>query len=146
MNYNRQLVLGFAAYARNNFGELEGLLNTFIEEMEKPNPKPEPEVGVCLQVLESAAEMTGVTMDELSSGKKYGSIPSCKQICAQILHELKCSDETIASNLPQMGTIGSIRSRREAAVKYQKVEKNYRQVLNQLRERFGIAIPVVLRD
>ena len=138
MNYNRRLTLEFAAYTRSRSGELEELLNAFIKEIEKPDPKPEPEVGVCLQVLESAAEMTNVSLQELSSGKKYGNLPSCKQLTALVLHELKCSDATIASKLPQMGTAGSVRSRRQAAGRYEKQEKSYRQVLEQLRTKFGI--------
>ena len=142
MNYNRRLTLEFASHARRKHGELEELLNAFIEEMEKPDPKPEPELGICFQVLEAAAEMTCVTMDEINSGRKYGSIPSCKQITCKILNELKCPDATIASKLPQMGSYGSVRSRRAAAIRYEQTEKSYRLVLAQLREKFNIEIPI----
>lgn len=143
MNYNRQLALDFAAHARSKLGDLGELLDTFIEKMEKPDPKPEPELGICEQVLEAAAEMTNVSIQELSSGKKYGNLPSCKQLTALVLHELKCSDATIASKLPQMGTAGSVRSRRQAAGRYEKQEKSYRQVLEQLRKKFNIETPVI---
>lgn len=138
MNYNRKLCIDFANIARDRPGDIEEMFDKFLDGLEKPEPKPEPEPGICKQVLEAAAEMCGVSMHELSSGMKYGAIPSCKQLTAKILNELKCSDVTIASKLPQMGTVGTIRSRREAAAKYQKVEKNYRVCLNQLRERFGL--------
>ncbi len=140
--YSRQLTIDFAAHARNQPGELEDLLDTFMDSQDKLNPKPEPELGICLQVLEAAAEMCGISMNELDNGKKYGQIPSCKQMTAKILHELKCSDATISSKLPQMGSVGSIRSRREAASRYEKspTEKNYRKVLAQLRSKFGITL------
>ena len=142
MMCRKQFILDFAEYYNGSQAPVEEAFDTFLAEQDS---KPEPEPGICEQVLEAAAEMCNISLDELASGKKYGEIPTCKQISAQILHELKCSDETIAKNLPQMGSAGSIRSRREAAVRYQKTEANYRKVLNQLRERFGIAIPVALR-
>lgn len=147
MKYNKDFIIGFAEYFKTSDDSVYDAFDIFevLKEQEKPDPKPEPEQGICLQVLEAAAEMCSVSMDELSNGKKYGDIPTCKQMTAKILHELKCSDETIANELPQMGSVGSIRSRREAAARYEKVEKNYRQVMNQLRSKFGIAIPVVLR-
>ena len=147
MIYSKTFIIGFAKFTQeeNIHPDDNAFYNELFDRYLDEQKKPEPEPGICEQVLEAAAEMTNVSMDELSSGKKYGDIPTCKQITSKILHELKCSDETIASKLPQMGSAGSIKSRREAAAKYQKTEKNYRQVLNQLRERFGIAIPVILR-
>ena len=142
MMFNKGFVVDFAEYYRDHHGTVSDAFDTFLEERKKPEPEP----GICEQVLEAAAEMTNVTQDELTNGKKYGDIPTCKQMTAKILHELKCSDETIASKLPQMGSYGSVRSRREAAARYEKVEKNYRLVMNQLRSKFGIAIPVVLRN
>ena len=138
MKYNRKFCIDFANMVRGRPGDIEEMFDKFLDGREKPDPKPEPEPGICEQVLEAAAEMCGVSMDELSNGKKYGSIPSCKQLTAKILNELKCSDVTIASKLPQMGTVGTIRSRREAAAKYQKVEAKYLAVMNQLREKFGL--------
>ena len=151
MNYNRQIIINFAKFVHEyNFlpgddADYNGLLDTFLDSQDKPNPKPEPEQGICLQVLEAAAEMCGISMNELDNGKKYGQIPSCKQMTAKILHELKCPDGTIASKLPQMGSVGSIRSRREAAARRENSggEKNYRQVLGQLRSKFNIEIPVI---
>lgn len=139
MILNKAFTIGFAEYYRNYSGTVNDAFDTFLDEKKKPEPEP----GICLQVLEATAEMCGVSMQEIGSGKKYGEIPTVKQISAKILHELKCSDETIASALPQMGSYGSIRSRRDAAGRYEKQEKSYRQVLEQLRDKFNIEKPVI---
>ena len=143
MKFDKQFVIAFAEYYHTGTNTLYSTFDTFLDKYLKEQEKPPP--GIHLQVLEAAAEMTNVSMNELESGKKYGNLPTCKQFSAQILHELKCSDKTIANELPQMGSVGSIRSRREAASKYEKAENNYRLVMNQLRNKFGIAIPVILR-
>ena len=132
MMFNESCMFLFAEYYRNHPGTVKDAFAAFLNEQKKPESEP----GICLEVLEAAAEMCGVSMNELSNGRKYGNIPTVKQLTAKILHELKCSDETIASKLPQMGSYGSVRSRREAAARRAKGEKNYRAVLEQLRKKF----------
>lgn len=114
------------------------VIGNIHENPELLNEPEEPDPNIYHQVLEAAAEMTNVTITELSSGKKYGNIPSCKQMTSKVLSELKCSEKSIALNLPMMGRRGTIHSQIKAASKYEGQEKSYRVVLNQLRSRFGL--------
>lgn len=142
MKYNRQFCISFAKFVQEENILPDDDYNQLFDEFEKKySGEPEkPEPAIYNQVLEAAAEMCNVTRDELESGRKYGEIPSCKQMTCKILFELSNSDETIAHMLPMMGSVGSVRSRRAAASKYERTERSYRVVMNQLRERFGIRV------
>ena len=134
--YSKDFVIEFAEYFKAGDAPVYDAFNTFLDKY--LNEPEEPDPNIYHQVLEAAAEMTNVTMMELSSGKKYGDLPSCKQMTSKVLSELKCSEESIALNLPMMGRRGTIHSQIKAASKYEGQEKNYRVVLNQLRSRFGL--------
>lgn len=140
MRYTKDFVIGFAEYFKTQDLPVYQAFDIF--EVLKENEKLHTEPSIYMQVLQATAEMTNVTMSELAGGKKYGEIPICKQISCAILHELKCSDESISKELLiQMGGVGSIRSRRLAAVRYESTERNYRLVLMQLRTKFNVEIP-----
>ena len=141
MNFNKQFCTDFAEYFTTSKLPVYRAFDKFLDKYLKEPERPEP--GIYLEVLEAAAEFCNVTLDELCSGKKYGDIPTCKQMVSKVLHELKCSEESIALNLPMLGPRGTVHSQIMAATKYARSEKGFRLVLNQLRERFGIKIPVV---
>ena len=139
MKFNRQFCTDFAEYYTGSTTPVNDAFDTFLEESLKGPEETEPKIY--MQVLEAAAEMCGVSLDELSNGKKYGEIPSCKQMTCKILSELRCSDSDIVKELPQMGGYQSIRSRRMAATRYESTERNYRLVLMQLRTKFNVELP-----
>ncbi len=139
MKFNRQFCTDFAEYYTGSTTPVNDAFDTFLEESLK-GPE-EPESKIYMQVLESAAEMCGVSMNELSNGRKYGEIPTCKQITCKILHELKCSNSDIIKELPQLGGYQSIRSRRIKATEYEETERSFKLVLMQLRTKFNVEIP-----
>ncbi len=140
MRFNKEFVIDFASFYRTGDAPIYEAFDAFLGKYLKEAEKPEP--GIYLQVLQTAAEMCNVTMDELSGGRKYGEIPTCKQMASKILHELKCSEESIAKELPVMGVRGTVHSQIMAASKYENSEPSYKVVMMQLRERFGIEAPV----
>ena len=141
MTFNKQFVISFAEYfLEAGGGPVYDAFNTFLKKYIKEEEGPEP--GIHMQVLEAAAEMCGITLTELQSGKKYGDIPTCKQLASKVLSELKCTEHSINKALPFMGHRGTIHSQIMAAAKYEKTELNFRVCLNQLRERFGLLDPV----
>ena len=73
MMCRKQFVLDFAEYYNGSQAPVEEVFDTFLAEQES---KPEPELGICLLVLESAAEMCNVSMIEIESGLKYGELPT----------------------------------------------------------------------
>ncbi len=141
MKFNKQFCISFAEYFATNDLDIYQAFDKFLDKYLKEPEKPEP--GIYLQVLEAAAEFCNITLDELCSGRKYGDIPSCKQMTSKVLHELKCSEKSIAENLPMLGPRATVHSQIMAAARYTRSEKGFRLVINQLRERFGIKIPVV---
>ena len=143
MKYTKEFVIEFANLARGNPMEpIEDLLDRFFEcyqgdDLEQP--PPEQQQNIYYQVLAAAAEMCNVTLSELQSGKKYGDIPTVKQLTSKILSELEFSQEKIAKELPLLGKRNAIQQQVQAATKYSE-HKPFRNVLEQLRERFDIEI------
>ncbi len=137
MRFNKEFVLGFANLTRDQEGDIEEMFDEFLENYMK-DPDESAEDIIYMDVLEEAAEMCSISMEELESGRKYGDIPTCKQMTSKVLHELKCTEESISRNLPLLGGRGTVHSQIMAAAKFERTELNFRVCLNQLRERFDL--------
>lgn len=133
--FDKAFCLEFADMVRGRPGNLEEMLNKFIAD--KQNPEDEPE-KIYTEVLTAASEMSNVTMDELESGKKYGDLPTCKQLTSKILHELGFKEKDISKNLPMLGLRITVHKQITKAGEYEESDKNFRKVLVQLRSKFEL--------
>lgn len=138
-HYSKQFVLDFAEYFKAGDTPVYEAFTAFLEMEEE---EPDPDTKIYMEVLSMAAELCNVSMQELESGLKYGALPTVKQITSKILHELGHSEHFIANNLPVMRNRNTVHSQRMAANRYEAQEIGYRNVLNQLREAFGIEVTV----
>ena len=137
--YTREFVLEFAQLVRGNPMEtIDELFDRFFECYEQPEPAPEPQ-NIFLNVLISATERCNVTMEELESGRKYGDIPTVKQLTSKVLSELEHSQEKIAKELPMLGKRNAVQKQITTATRYAvNNKKPFLNVLVQLREKFNV--------
>lgn len=95
---------------------------------------PPPDTSIFSKIELSVSEMCGISIQELKSGRKYGQIPTAKQLIVRILTELEYKPGTILENMPYMSNTQSIRSRYYASRTFEKYDKRFRIVLEQLKD------------
>jgi len=142
MKYTKEFVIEFAKLVRAYYYKsIDELFDNFTDAIGGFNEfklSRDPQQSIFIQVLFSAAEMCNVTMEEIASGRKYGDIPTAKQLTSKILSELGYSQELITKELPELGKRNAVQQQIMKAGQYEERNVLFANVLNQLRGQFDI--------
>lgn len=122
--YNKQYLISFADYARKYPKvDLTGLLKQF----DRLNGYKEK----YYDVIETACELTGVSIPELKSGRRYGNIPACKKLLIHVLTSMSIPFDEINQLFPELGSEKYIET-----TCMKEVPKSIRKLFDQMCETY----------